>query len=89
MPRPPSACGRLSVCQATLALLSLEPLAGSVSLGLDEPEEPVIVRGDRVSLREALSNLIHNALRHGARDSLDVTVRRDGGQVVVEIGDLQ
>lgn len=68
-------------------LLSLEPLAGNVALGLDLPAQPVTVLGDRVSLREALSNLIHNALRHGARQTLDVVVMRDAGQVVVEIRD--
>lgn len=68
-------------------LLSLEPLAGPVTLELDAPEEPVTLAGDRVSLREALSNLIHNALRHGARQALEVAVRREAGQVVVEVRD--
>ena len=72
---------------ARQVLLSLEPLAGTVSLGLDAPETSLEIVGDKVSLREALSNLIHNGLRHGAQEMLDVTLRRDGAMVLVEIRD--
>ncbi|SMF73787.1 two-component system, OmpR family, sensor histidine kinase TctE [Tistlia consotensis] len=39
---------------------------GSDAVALELPEEAVSARGDLVSLREAVKNLINNALRHGA-----------------------
>jgi two-component system, OmpR family, sensor histidine kinase TctE len=38
-------------------------------------------------LREALSNLIHNALKHGAETRLEVRVLADGDAAVVEVVD--
>lgn len=52
-----------------------------------EPAEgDPVVTGDMLSLREAIVNVIDNALRHGARSRLDVRVeKREGGaRVVVE-----
>ena len=40
-----------------------------------------------LSLREAIANVIDNALRHGARARLDVHVRRREGLGVVEVLD--
>ncbi len=37
----------------------------SIDLGLDVSNQPLNLRGDVDLLREALSNLIHNAIRHG------------------------
>ncbi len=37
------------------------------------------IPGDAIALREALSNLIHNAYRHGARRRLTVRVGRERG----------
>ncbi|MGK2939086.1 MAG: sensor histidine kinase [Solirubrobacteraceae bacterium] len=46
----------------------------------------VLVRGDRVRLAQALSNLVANALEHG-RGPVDLAVRRRGGAVQVEVAD--
>lgn len=52
------------------------------------PAEPhPIVNGDAVSLREALSNLIGNALNHGARTRLVVTVGADKTNAWMEVAD--
>lgn len=45
-----------------------------VRIAFEAPEQPVMVEGDAVSLREALSNIIHNALVHGAETRLSVSV---------------
>lgn len=68
-------------------LLDAAPLDGTVELSLDAPEEPVLIRGDPVSLREALSNIVHNALRHGARSRLEVRVLQGAGESRVEVLD--
>lgn len=44
------------------------------------------VRGDRVRLAQALSNLVANALEHGS-GPVDLAVRRRGGAVQVEVAD--
>lgn len=46
-----------------------------------------VVEGDAVSLREALGNLIDNALKHGARSRLVVTVGVDAERAWVEVAD--
>jgi two-component system OmpR family sensor kinase len=46
----------------------------------------VQVRGDRVRLAQALSNLVANALEHG-RGPVDLAVRSRGGAVQVEVAD--
>lgn len=52
------------------------------------PAEPSpVVTGDAVSLREALGNLIDNALKHGASSRLVVTVGGDGDQAWIEVAD--
>jgi two-component system sensor histidine kinase TctE len=78
-----------------LAALARQTLISAVPLSLDhdvdisfsDPQEPVLMRGDAVSLREALSNLIHNALKHGAETRLEVRVLADGDAAVVEVVD--
>ncbi|WP_419898063.1 sensor histidine kinase [Roseomonas sp. USHLN139] len=72
---------------ARQVLVALLPLAGRIRLELEAPEVPVLVAGDRVSLREALSNLVHNALKHGARTHVLVTLRQDTAMTLVEISD--
>jgi signal transduction histidine kinase len=47
---------------------------------------PVQVRGDRHQLAQALRNLVDNAVRHAA-SRVDLEVRLDGGQAVVEVAD--
>ncbi|MGO4287530.1 sensor histidine kinase [Bosea sp. TAB14] len=62
-------------------------LPREVDIAFVPAEQAPIVSGDAVSLREALSNLIDNALRHGARSRLVVTVGADGGAAWIEVAD--
>lgn len=81
--------------EVDVAMLAREALASAVPVSLDRditvsfdvPAEPVIVRGDAVSLAEAFKNVIENAIQHGARSLLRLTVRRAGGGVEVEVAD--
>ncbi|MCQ4161533.1 sensor histidine kinase N-terminal domain-containing protein [Roseomonas sp. GC11] len=57
------------------------------ALAFDAPEHPVMVQGDAVSLREALLNLLNNALRHGAPTRLDLRILEQAEAVVVEVVD--
>ena len=48
---------------------------------------PVAVRGDRLLLRRLVRNLIENARRYGGDGPIAVTVRPDGGRVILEVAD--
>lgn len=53
-----------------------------------EAKQPVLmVKGDPVSLREAIANIISNALCHGAISQLDVRVGQSGQRIFVEVED--
>jgi signal transduction histidine kinase len=54
--------------------------------GVTVEAEPVEVAGSRGQLGRVLANLLDNAQRH-ARSSVDVVVRREGEQAVVEVAD--
>jgi two-component system sensor histidine kinase TctE len=77
------------VALARQALLSAVPLSldRDVDISFDEPPEPVFMSGDVVSIREALSNLIHNALKHGAKTRLEVRVFAEADAAVIEVID--
>src|SRR6201996_1718372 len=66
-------------------------LQAAVDLGLDEAGDdapPVIVQGHPLLIREALQNLIDNAIRYaGASSEVTVGVRRDGAFGVVQVAD--
>lgn len=56
-----------------------------LDLAFEGPETPVLVLGDAISLREALGNLVGNAIKHGARARLEIAVRDLGrlGEIAV------
>lgn len=54
-----------------------------VDLGLDAPDHPLPLLGEPDLLREALANLLHNAIRHGgAGGHVTLTVRAEPGESV-------
>lgn len=50
-------------------------LEQGIEINLDAPEQPLLVRGNEILLREAVENLLDNALRYGAVDGGEVTLR--------------
>jgi two-component system sensor histidine kinase TctE len=75
-----------------LARQALEPLAGmaverGIDLGLDG-EAGIAVRGDETMLREAVANLVDNALRYvPAGGTVTVSTGRDGGRALLRVED--
>jgi signal transduction histidine kinase len=58
------------------------------TIALNAPAAPVVVRGNRPAIADALRNLIENALAHAPPDSeVTVTVTADGGLSVVDRGE--
>ncbi len=62
-------------------------LAREVDLGFDGPEEPVLGRGRRAEPARGGGHLVGNALAHGARTRLDVTVAAEGGEGRLTVAD--
>jgi two-component system OmpR family sensor kinase len=57
------------------------------SVTLDAPE-PVVILGDEAHLRQAIANLVTNALRHTAEGSaIEVAARLAGGAALVQVRD--
>ena len=75
--------------------LAKSVLSQSVPLSLDREvsvsfvpsEGDTVIAADAISLREALANLIHNALAHGARTRLMVRVERAAAHVAIVVWD--
>ena len=62
--------------------------AHGIDLGYEAHDEPVVIAGNALMLRELLSNLIDNALRYTpAGGSVTVRVRRDGEHALLEVED--
>lgn len=64
-----------------------ESLDRDLAVDCDASEQALFVVGDGISLREALVNLVSNAVTHGAPSLLRVQVRREGGYAVVAVAD--
>ncbi len=63
-------------------------LSGDLVVTLEAPDRPVTVQGEPVSLREALANVIDNAVRHGERSRLTVRiVADDPDRITIDVED--
>ncbi len=82
-PRVPVNLSRLAREAAAMVLPLAE--AQGRSLAVDLPES-IGVAGHPDDLRDAIGNLLENALRHGA-GAITVQARADGGQALLTIGD--
>lgn len=58
-----------------------------IVISFEAPDDRPFVLGDAVSLREAIVNVIDNALRHGTDQRLEVRVRSDALDAYVEVED--
>lgn len=59
---------------------------GRRDIALDLPEDPVVVTGDRFSLREAVKNLVANAQDHG-KPPIAIQVGAAGGMARITVSD--
>lgn len=75
------------LAKAVLAKAVPLSLPREVDIAFVPAEPPPMVTGDAVSLREALGNLIDNALKHGARSRLVVTVGNGREGPWIEVAD--
>jgi two-component system sensor histidine kinase TctE len=70
----------------TVAIAMVDEADAGDDLRLELPEDPVICRGDALSLGEAGKNLLNNALSHGSRP-VTIEVRREGASAVLAVAD--
>src|SRR5581483_10008763 len=72
-----------------LAVLAADACSDAVATAPDRPveldaPEPVIVAGDQTHLRQAIGNLVANAVRHTAPGTpIEVTARLDDGSAIL------
>jgi two-component system sensor histidine kinase TctE len=64
-----------------------ESLDRDLAVDIEASEISLFVEGDRLSLREALINLISNAVTHGAKSLLRVRVHASAGIALVSVAD--
>jgi two-component system sensor histidine kinase TctE len=64
-----------------------ETLDRDVLTSLELPPVPVTIAGDAISLKEAVKNVVDNAIRHGAPTRLTLRVRQELKTVKIEIAD--
>jgi two-component system sensor histidine kinase TctE len=62
-------------------------MSREVEIAFEPADLAPVVMGDAISIREALGNLIHNALVHGARCRLIVAVGQNGDSAWIEVRD--
>lgn len=62
-------------------------LGRDIAVRQDIAAAPVMIRGDAVSLREAIRNVVENAVQHGANEGLWVRVAQSGAGALAEIHD--
>ena len=74
------------VRQAAIDLIE-EAGAFHCELAVDLPDVPIMVKGDAVMLREAVMNLIHNAMTHGGPGMIRIAATSRGGRVVLAVAD--
>ena len=84
-----SILGRLVLDAVRTATLPFANFSVGAGFSLDTMvQDDLIVDGDPVRLRQLLDNLIGNALGHSqSGGSVEVSARRDGASIVVEIAD--
>jgi two-component system, OmpR family, sensor kinase len=76
-----------------LAVLAADACTDAVAADRERPvtldaPEPVVVRGDEAHLRQAIANLVSNAIHHTPSSSaLEVSARRDGDGASVTVRD--
>ncbi len=58
-----------------------------IVVSFEAAQKQVPVAGDIVSLREAIANIIDNALRHGSKAELAVRVTAENNRALVEVAD--
>ncbi len=80
--------------EVDLSLLVVESVADAQAAGrahpiaLELPEEPVVVAGDALRLQQVIANLLANARVHTPDGTaIDVTLRVEGADAVVEVVD--
>ena len=95
----PEAAGTLPLQRVDLSALAAEvasdhvprALQAGIDLGVDEAAQggtPVTVLGNEALLREAVVNLVDNAIRYAGRGAeVTLSVRRDGAMAVLEVAD--
>ena len=69
------------------SFVELQARNKSLSLNVDVPDEPLIVRGDADRLRQVFVNLLSNAVKFTAEGGVSIRSCREGNFVVIAVAD--
>ncbi|MFZ5956797.1 ATP-binding protein [Pseudomonas knackmussii] len=76
----------LGLCKTVIADQIRQAEAKGIDLGL-AGQDAAEVQGDPEALRILLNNLVDNAIRHAPGGTIDLTVRREGSEAILEVTD--
>ncbi|MEO7952509.1 MAG: sensor histidine kinase [Polaromonas sp.] len=76
-----------SMARAEMSEMLSQHAQRKLDLALNTPEQPCLILGDTVSVREALKNVLDNALQYGATTLLHITIQRDGTDWALQVED--
>jgi two-component system sensor histidine kinase TctE len=77
----------LSALARSIARDILEASRAHRKLRIDVEDQSVVISGDEVMLREAMTNIITNAITHGARERVSIRISREGANAMVRVSD--
>lgn len=69
------------------AVAALQPLAAAKGLALSVRAPALTLRADRTKLKQILLNLLHNAVQHSQRGTIELEVRAQSDNVCFEVRD--
>jgi len=67
---------------------AIQPLASTQEIRLESPDTPLMVNGDQLRLRQVVTNLLVNAVKHAPESQhIDVRLRRQTDMVELQVQD--
>jgi two-component system phosphate regulon sensor histidine kinase PhoR len=77
--------------ELVLEVIELQDLPAkqkNIQLTIKTPEKPLMVRADRLKIRQVLNNLVNNSIKYGKQDGqTNIILQPDGIHVRVEVAD--
>lgn len=77
----------IDLVSSIVSLLSVDAQKKDISLTVNAPNEPLVVLADQEKLRNALYNIIENAVKYTNKGSVTITLEHDNDMATITIED--